>query len=329
MQLPRGVYKCEPGDFVVQEVAYDADGRPEAVPIAEETEVKGWDHRSPVTIFELTKSGWSTEDALREVARQFRTSFSCVTCSGLKDKQAITSQKIAVVGNFRPRFASNRIKLQQLWGAYRLRPHLANRFSIFIRTEAESINLEAAREFPNYFGPQRLGGTGTEHIGRLLFEGRPTEAADITMQSPGRRKLEAARALAGTSLAEALFHPTYRFSLRFELQKWQSYLWNQLLEQLIQECGIGQLPSTLPTWSADPCVAQIYRDFWEPEQSPSAMEWAMRLAPSFKRTTVIAPSALSAERKPKGWEVNFDLPPGCYATVMLGQVFELEEQRLQ
>ena len=322
--LPRGDIKSSPDTFVVQEVV---GSPPELVPLADETSIRGWDRHSSVTIFELTKSGWSTEDALREVARQLRTSFEFVKSTGLKDKHALTSQRIAVRGMFHPFFRHRQMFLRQVEGASRLERHQANHFNILIISDADSIDIGPARCFPNFFGPQRLGQPNSEQVGRLLFEGQYEKAAVIAMQTPSRRTLESAASANGCSLAEALFSPVFRFALRFELEKWQSFLWNELLRQLVARDGVSGLPERLPMWSSDSDVIRLYQHIWNPERVRS-MEWALRLAGPFSRPTIIKPNGLHAERKPAGWEINFDLPPGCYATVLLAQVFELEERHL-
>lgn len=322
--LPRGILKSSPDMFVVQEVVGEP---PEPVPLADETLIRGWDRHSSITIFELTKSGWSTEDALREVARQLRTSFEFVKSTGLKDKHALTSQRIAVRGMFHPSFFHRQIFLRQVGGASHLERHKANHFNILIISDADSIDIGPARCFPNFFGPQRLGQPGSEQIGRLLFEGQYEKATEVAMQTPNRKKLESASLLGKCSPAEALFHPAFRFALRFELEKWQSFLWNQLLGELVGRGGISELPERLPMWSASPETVQLYRHLWNPGRIHS-MDWALKLSSPFLRPTIVEPGNLRAESKPAGYEVNFDLPPGCYATVLLSRVFQLEERRL-
>lgn len=331
--LPRGILKSSPDTFVVQERVVGVDGTSRLVPLAddledEKTTINRWDSSFPLTIFELTKSRWSTEDALREVAEQFRTSFELVRCTGLKDKFALTAQLISVRGSYRPCFRHESMALRQVGGAHRLERHLANHFSILILTDAVSIDLSPARRFPNLYGPQRMGRPGSEQIGRHLFEGDFTKASEMILASPNRRKLEQAQALGKCSQTEALFHKSFRFSLAFELEKWQSWLWNQLLNELVVQSGGGleSLPERLPIWSARPDVVAQYRHLWDPKIGPT--KWALELARPFLRPTTIVPGGLEALRKPRGWELNFDLPSGAYATEMLAYVFQLEERHL-
>jgi tRNA(Glu) U13 pseudouridine synthase TruD len=318
--LPRGIIKSTTDSFVVQEV--DPDGN--YVPLSDETLIRPWDGESKISVFELTKEGWSTEDATREVARQFRTDFNCVDTTGLKDKFALTSQRIGVRGNYNPFFRHRRIFLRHIGGAERLARHNGNHFSILVATDAQSIKLENASRFPNFFGPQRMGAEGSERIGRLLFEGKFTDAVEAVMMSPSRKRLEMAMDHERCSASEALFKRSFSFALKFELEKWQSVLWNALLTKLVTERGLDGVPRTLPMWSSRPDVVEMYRPFWCPPKL-GATTWATALARPFLRPTIITPSNLSVSQKPAGWELTFDLPPGSYATVLLSQLFQWEE----
>lgn len=318
--LPRGIVKRTTTDFVVQEI--DPSG--ELVPLLDETAIRRWDGTSPITLFEMTKEGLDTEAARRIIARQLRTSFDCVESTGLKDKRALTSQRIRVEGNYNPFFRHRNIFLRTIGGAERQAKHRGNHFSILVVTDAERITLGNAVQIPNYFGPQRMGAEGSWGIGRYLFEGRNGEAVNAVMASPSRRNLELAAWAGKCSLQEALFHPRFGFSLKFELGKWQSYLWNGLLAEMIRKYGLDGIPRVLPMWSSRPDVVELYRPFWCPPKL-GATTWTKNIAKSFLRPTVIRPENLVATRKPEGWELTFDLPPGVYATVLLSQIFDWEE----
>ncbi len=318
--LPRGIIKSTTDSFVVQEINPDGS----YVPLADETLVRPWDGESAVTVFEVTKEGWTTEDARRLVARQLRTSLNCIGRLGLKDKHALTSQRMWVEGRYYPFFRHDRVFLRHIGGAGRLAKHQGNHFSVLVLTDATSVPLKNVVRLPNFFGPQRMGAEGSERIGRFLFEGKFAEAVDAVMASPSRRQLEVAASVGKRSLQEALFHPEFAFSLEFALEKWQSVLWNTLFAQLVDDRGLEGVPAELPMWSSRPDIVELYRPFWCPPKL-GATTWASKLAPPFMRRTVIEPKNLSASPKPQGWELMFDLPPGVYATVLLSQLFQWEE----
>lgn len=316
--LPRGILKSSPDTFVVQElVGYPA----RAVELLDKTVIRGWDG-SPFTVFTMTKEGWTTSDACREVARQLGVRPADVSCHGRKDKHALTSQLIGVKGAFQPAFSHPQIFLKQLGGRtapLAINGHGGNRFNILIKSDATTLNLAAASRIPNFFGKQRLGTPGSEESGRLILEGDFAAAAKVMHEHPEGRLLERIREKTG-SWKEACLHPDFSHELRFDVQKWQSYLWNGLLRQLLY----NSCPERLPAWSPDPETRERYRHLWDPQHLDRGMT---SLLPEFTRPTGIEPRNLRAERKPNGWNLTFDLPNGAFATEVLRHLFDLREPK--
>ena len=325
--LPKGVLKMTPGDFVVQEIVRSEP--PRAVSFCDESIILGWDGHSAVTVFSLSKCRWSTEDAVNEVARQLGVSFRDISYHGLKDKHADTTQLIGVAGKFRPSFSHRDIRLVQLYGQnhpLRRGGHWGNRFNILIRSHATKLDLAAAEATPNLFGPQRLGREGTEQVGRLLLEGKNEEAVQLMLSNPaGESTLRRAKELSGGSWGDALSHPSFDFSFRFEIQKWQSYLWNKLLQEQMEELG-ENLPDRLPMWNLSAGVSDMYRHLWDPVRSQLDPR-AVNALVYQERSTMIRPIDFRAVREETGWRFTFDLLPGAYATVVLSRLFDLEEGR--
>lgn len=327
--LPAGVLKATPEDFVVQEIV--RSDPPRAVSFCDESLILGWDGQSAVTVFSLSKVRWNTEDAVREVARQLHVSFDQIVFQGIKDKQARTSQLISVQGKFRPRFSHRDIYLVQLYGEnvpLRRGGLYGNRFNILIRSNATKLNLAAAAAVPNLFGHQRLGREGTEQAGRLLLEGENEEAIMLMLDnSASEDKLRRAKESAGGTWDDALSHPDFEFSFRFEIKKWQSFLWNQLLQEQMERLG-DNLPERLPMWNTSARVSQMYKHLWDPDCS-KLDHHALRALDIQERPTMVRPENFQAEREELGWRFNFDLFPGAYATVVLAQLFNLEERHMK
>ncbi len=317
-KLPVGILKATPDCFVVQELVGNP-ARP--VPLSDDTFIKEWD-RSPVTIFQMVKKGWETMSAVEQVARQLRVPSASISFQGLKDRHAHTSQLIGVQGQYRPSFTHDSIALAQVGtqpvplkrGGAR-----GNRFTIYIFSDAPEINLDAARKAPNLFGSQRFGREGTYELGRLLLEGKHEEAIKSLEDCRDRKFLNAKR-LAGGSASAALSHPEFKFSFQFNIQKWQSHLWNCLVKEKL---GKDDLPFKLPMWNPEVC--EMYKHLWNYDGpfDPKALEG---LDPQ-SRKTVIEPKNLQATHVALGWKLMFDLSPGAYATVVLSQLFQLEESR--
>jgi len=148
---------------------------------------------------EIEKSGVTTLDAIRRVARSLGISERDIGYAGLKDARGITRQTLSI-----PRVETDRLLALSLQGitilsANRHRNklklgHLAgNSFTIRVRS-VESDAQEKATAIlavltrlgvPNYFGNQRYGGLGNSHlIGRALVRRDFKEAIDAIMGDP-------------------------------------------------------------------------------------------------------------------------------------------------
>ncbi len=141
----------------------------------------------------VEKSGLTTEELIRAVARAFRVSRRSVGYAGLKDKHAITRQHLSIHlpggEDDDARLAANlehHPKIKLLWAtrhANKLRRgHLAgNRFVIRIREVSPTGVIHAKRVLdeltrrgvPNYIGAQRFGYRNNSHeLGRFFLLGR-------------------------------------------------------------------------------------------------------------------------------------------------------------
>lgn len=329
--LPVGAIKGQPSDFVVQELVRSVgDGSlPVAIPSEfpfSPSQVNGQDGRH--TVFVLQKRGVETSEALREVARQLGVRLDQISFHGIKDKNAVTAQLIAVEGPFNPRFEHPQIRLLQMWGQNERLPisaHCGNRFNILVRTSAEPDHEKVSRVqngtqgILNLYGPQRTGKPGSEQLGRLLWEGDYNAAIDILLRDRFEKDFQTALKR-GQDPVEALFDRRV-FDLVFTLQKWQSWLWNKLAQELVHT---GAAPEVLPFWSAQSDVRRMYQHLWNPESLEPKMT---DLSHSHQRRLWIYPNHFYAQRVSEGWRFQFDLEPGAYATVVLSEFFALRDLR--
>lgn len=326
-QLPQGVLKAIPETFIVQELVRSSSNSPRAVEHYKESIICGWEGHNH-TIFGMSKIGWSNEDALREVGRQLQVSYWDISAHGRKDKYAVTSQHIGIRGNFFPNFRHPKISLVQLYGQDRPLTHsghMGNRFNISIISEAEKIDLSAAMVVPNLYGRQRVGIEGQEQVGRFFLEGKPQEAIKLLFATNRKAKYKflKAKRLAGGSLEGALSHPEFEETLQFEIQKWQSYLWNKLLLEKRAKFG-NKLPDVLPMWNPSREVSQMYKNLWDPSWvEPYALNFIVKS----DRRSLFEPTGFEARfDSPISWNFKFDLPRGSFATVLLSQLFDLVEE---
>lgn len=171
----------------------------------------------------LEKTGLTTLELLRLLARETGIKERDIGYAGLKDARAITRQFVSLpklTPEQAARLAIPGVKvLSAVRHGNKLRPgHLAgNRFRIRIRAVAKNA-AAAARDtlqvlethgVPNWFGEQRYGALGTSHlIGRSLLQGDYRQAASRLIGDPelisNPRWQEAARRFQAGELAAAL-----------------------------------------------------------------------------------------------------------------------------
>jgi tRNA pseudouridine13 synthase len=212
--LPSATIRTTPEDFIVDEIpAYPASGKGEHLFIT------------------LRKTGRTTIDVVRELARAFSVDQRGAGYAGMKDRHAITTQTISLqvpmAVDFEPILANVVLNGVEILEAKRhdnkLKPgHLdGNRFQIrlrcssvdnalFIRAKLEETAKQGA---PNFFGPQRFGRDGTNPARALAW-------------------------LAGTSRG-----PRDRHEQRLLFSALQSMLFNQVLERRIAD---GSWTTVLP-----------------------------------------------------------------------------------
>lgn len=323
--LPEGVFKMTPENFVVQEIMYDAGGNTFPLALYTKSLVNGFDPNLPFTVLCMTKVGWGTQDAVEEVARGLGVPVNRVRSRSLKDKRAWTSQPISVAGPFRTDYEHETIHLVQMYeqGDHlrRGRDYHGNHFTINVLCGEPDLDFSAVKVIRNLWGRQRLGKPGSEKIGLALLEGRFDDAIQMLLDNrDGEKALNKARGVSGGSWMDALFHKAFAYNFGFEVEKWQSHLWNLLFQELD---AAGDLPKRLAMWQPTDEVANMYRHLWNP--SGNLHPKALDVLGKQRRPTTVSPENLQAKYKDGVWRFQFDLPPSVYATVVLDQLFQLKE----
>ena len=164
-----GRLKQHPEDFIVQEISLDGSVAP-----LEAREQPYPDQRGKFTAFYLVKRNIDSIQAIRQLSRIIGVSYKRFSYAGIKDRRAVTSQKVSFRGL--PQDLLGRITP----GIQILHPHRVpkpvvpgalkgNRFSITVREiqlsgqEALDQTKQIHREITeaggvfNFFGPQRFG----------------------------------------------------------------------------------------------------------------------------------------------------------------------------
>ncbi|MCY2950693.1 MAG: tRNA pseudouridine(13) synthase TruD [Planctomycetota bacterium] len=177
-----GSIKNRPEDFFVQELPlYQPTGDGEHI------------------YCEIQKIGLTTFDTIDRLARALHVHPKDIGYAGLKDARAITRQLFSILGSSEQAVASLQLpNLSVLWTARhgnKLRQgHLAaNRFAIKIRDVNPTdvvklqpyIDILKTTGLPNYFGEQRFGRRGDNHLlGAALIRGDDPAVLSLLLGSP-------------------------------------------------------------------------------------------------------------------------------------------------
>ncbi len=156
-----GVLKQRNEDFFVQEIpAYEPTGEGEHV------------------YFEIQKIGLTTFEAITRIAKALNVPTRDIGYAGLKDARAISRQVLSLAGVSEQQVMDLRIdRLTVQWAArhgnkLRLGHLIGNRFAIKIRevNPTDVVKLQQPltvlqqRGMPNFFGEQRFGRRGNNHL---------------------------------------------------------------------------------------------------------------------------------------------------------------------
>ena len=172
-----GTIAGAPEDFVVEEIIKEG----KVLKIGKKFIMNG--EPGNYSVFVLQKRMWSTLDAIKAMADALGIQTKCFSAAGNKDRNAVTAQLISCWGVKPERIMEISIKDLNVLGCWiSNRPIevgwlLGNNFKIRLegiddRTAARKIIEETDGLFPNYFGPQRFGMRGNNHIiGRHMVKG--------------------------------------------------------------------------------------------------------------------------------------------------------------
>jgi len=172
-----GAIARAPEDFIVEEIAEDGKIIKLGKKFVMNNELGNY------TVFALQKRMWSTQDAIKALADSLGVQTRCFSAAGNKDRNAVTTQLVSCWSIKPERIMKISIKDLRILGCWTSNKPvdvghlLGNNFKIRIErvedcTAAKKVINETDALFPNYFGPQRFGMRGNNHIvGRHIVRG--------------------------------------------------------------------------------------------------------------------------------------------------------------
>jgi tRNA pseudouridine13 synthase len=145
----------------------------------------------------LEKVNWDTIGVIKVLARTLGISQKRVGYAGLKDRKAVTRQKISVYNIDKEQLEKVKMPRVRIFDiekgdSIQLGDHTGNRFDILVRDVMMPATYKERIEkgFPNYFGQQRFGDVRpiTHKVGKALLKNDLKRAALIFLAQPFQKE---------------------------------------------------------------------------------------------------------------------------------------------
>ncbi|HHZ87879.1 MAG TPA: tRNA pseudouridine(13) synthase TruD [Chromatiales bacterium] len=288
----------------------------------------------------VRKSGWNTEDVVRLLSTRYGVSIRDIGYSGLKDRQAVTTQWFSLQLPAREPEPDNIDTGVEVLAVHlhrrklRRGAHQGNRFTLALRDcdvdDAElAQRIECIRQggVPNYFGDQRFG-RNHSNLGRAiaLFEGNRRGRSRGLMLSAARAWLfnqVVARRVADASWNRALTGDA------FVLDGSRSFFSdNENRADIAQRLRRGDIHPSGPMWGRGDAIVSAQTAELESEALQPWQTFCRGLEEAGlkqeRRPLRVIPRELAYETKGSSTlTLSFVLPRGAYATALLHSIFSV------
>jgi tRNA pseudouridine13 synthase len=249
------------------------------------------------THFTLWKKEWNTLDAIKEIAKYLGVDKDRFGYAGLKDKNAVTTQRVSVWRVPKKRLKKIKIKgikisnIKEGLEKIRIGSHKGNRFEIILEG-VKLKNLKEPKDIPNLFGPQRL--QGSEVLGKLLINrdwpGLVNELKKNPKGSYEKKVIAYLKKRPGDHLG-GIKQVNKQIRVLW-VNAWQAKQWNNRL-------NTSKEYQLLPSYPAIPEMPELGK------------------FPGSERKTKVTPKGYKVIKVDKGAKLKFALPKGSYATVVI------------
>lgn len=297
--------KQSPEDFIVNEI----------------TNIK-LKERGNYSIFLLKKTNYTTEAAIQKIAQKLNIPRKAVGYAGNKDKKAITTQYISIKNiqitklelkdiNLELKgYSDNPISLGNLEG---------NEFKINIITNEKPKKLS---KIINYFGEQRFSKNNKE-IGYSIIKKDFKKATELILENKGEQEYKLKESLAKnpTDLVGALRQIPMKILMLY-IHSYQSYLWNKIAEQKSKN---AKKDEKIPIIGFGTKTTKEIDEIMKKENL-NTRDFIIRQIPELtqegnERDLFADIQDLKIKKIEKGYNLNFKLKKGCYATEAIRQMF--------
>lgn len=340
--METAVLKARPEEFLVVEASV-LSGRSSLID-------------APFTYARLRKSGFTTFEAVRLIARHFDIAEKQILYAGLKDEDGLTEQIVAIaakadqseIDRFNHLHASNGQRFAELrhdgmgYEPLKIGRLNGNNFRLIVRNLSSSFIEQIAVGgsyviyFLNYYDVQRFGvptGPKTTHlIGEALLNSDFKRAMDFLKEA---KTPESIQALEFKGNPQDFFGSLEPRVVAFFKSSYSSYLWNTKLANLVEQyCGTEvyrhncegvpfvfsrRQESIISVLSRHRAVEHIRY------HGDSSTNGTPGFRSTIVQTQIICNSVAADEMYPRAYKCDlaFFLPSGTYATMCIKQFVNL------
>ncbi len=279
----------------------------------------------PFSYFLLHKENLGTFEAIEKLAKALHLPMKCFGYAGIKDKRAVTEQYLSIYKASKENV--ERLSLAGMTLRYvgsgkeriSLGDHQGNYFRIVVRDLAEKKTL-AVDKMKNLFDSQRFGKTGKNYlIGKAIVKGDFTQACQLLdLKIIENDPIRTLRTMAD------------RRMLRFYISAYQSYLWNQVVEQVADEKAVPVIGFL--TKLASPRIRDIYEKLLH-QEGVTTRDFLVPKMPELGNEGTERELCVRVVNFSAAWDqdelhdgkykatLSFQLPKGAYATLVVTTLF--------
>ena len=269
----------------------------------------------PYVLAMLKKKGMTTPDAIKIILKELKINRNAIGYAGLKAKFAVTSQYVTIrkesfraikTSKFELVYVSMINKMMQVGELE------GNKFVITLHGCKKPENVETTLQqlsngLPNYFGPQRFGKNMDNHrIGKFILQRKNSEALDLINSQTKRRYVS--------------LDSVDKKMLKFFIHAYQSYIFNQMVDEYVKK---GKAFDMIPIVGYNTKLDSATKKFLDKDGLQTGnfeiRELSMKCEGS-TRAAFIKPKILAYSIDGDTLRVEFELPKGSYATVLIREV---------
>jgi tRNA pseudouridine13 synthase len=267
----------------------------------------------------MIKKNRTTIDVVNQICKQLGISSFDVGYAGLKDKRAVTSQRISVMAKTLGKLEVDKVVFKDVsrqGRKIRIGQLQGNVFTIRIRDLKpgfERVLHEFMRyeKIPNFFGPQRFG--GNEEIGRALIANDLKGAVDLISKQSGLMERRIRKL--SDDPKRAMRNVPKRILMLYK-DAYQSHVFNRALEAYGWEA-----PEYLPLAGSKTEIDGVTEKILEKDCISKTDLKRSRMKGTFRKS-FFKPEWLGSKTHEKDAVLKFFLPKGSYATVLLQELMK-------